>query len=133
MTGAPLPSAADTVVPVEHTRGEDREQAWAAAHVTVLCAPHPGANVRTQGEDVAHGAVLAGAGDELGARRLAALAAAGIERVSVRRLPRVAVIATGSELRKPGRRCAAARFRSPIRCCCRACSRRTGSQPLRSR
>ncbi|TDP94457.1 molybdopterin molybdotransferase [Leucobacter luti] len=102
MTGAPLPSAADTVVPVEHTRGEDREQAWAAAHVTVLCAPHPGANVRTQGEDVAHGAVLAGAGDELGARRLAALAAAGIERVSVRRLPRVAVIATGSELRKPG-------------------------------
>lgn len=102
MTGAPTPSDADAVVPVEHTRGDTQANPWAIAEVAVLRAPVPGANVRRLGEDVAAGAPLATAGDALGARRIAALAAAGVERVAVRPRPRVAVIATGSELRGPG-------------------------------
>ncbi|GAA1610603.1 gephyrin-like molybdotransferase Glp [Leucobacter chromiireducens] len=102
MTGAPIPSAADTVVPVEHTRGEEPGDPWGRDTVEILRAPVRGANVRVRGEDVAANSILARAGDPLGARRLAALAAAGVSSARVRARPRVAVIATGSELRGPG-------------------------------
>ncbi|SJN10116.1 Molybdopterin biosynthesis protein MoeA [Leucobacter sp. 7(1)] len=102
MTGAPLPSAADTVVPVEHTRGEHPGEQWAESSVAILRAPVPGAHVRRRGEDVSAGSILARSGDHLGARRIAALAAAGVSSVRVRPRPRIAVIATGSELRGPG-------------------------------
>lgn len=102
MTGAPTPSDADAVVPVEHTRGDDPSGPWATSAVAVLRAPAPGANIRLRGEDVAAGAQLARVGEALGARRIAALAAAGVHEVTVRPRPRVAVIATGSELRGPG-------------------------------
>lgn len=102
MTGAPIPSSADTVIPVEHTRGDVADEAWAEREVTILRTAPLGANVRRRGEDTSAGALVARAGEPLGAIRLAALAAAGIERVTVHRTPRVAVIATGSELRAPG-------------------------------
>ncbi|MFC7764922.1 molybdopterin molybdotransferase MoeA [Leucobacter soli] len=62
----------------------------------------PGANIRIRGEDTAAGAVLARAGDLLTANRVAALAAAGEAAVLVRPRPRVAVVATGSELQPAG-------------------------------
>lgn len=102
MTGAPLPSVADTVIPVEHTQGDIAGEAWAEHEVSILKASPIGANVRRRGEDILAGAIVARVGEPLGAIRLAALAAAGTERVAVRRAPRVAVIATGTELRSPG-------------------------------
>lgn len=102
MTGAPVPSTADAVVPVESTLSDRSDDVWAHRAVRVPAPVRPGANIRRRGEDVAAGTAIAAAGKPLGAARIAALAAAGAERVRVRRRPRVAVIATGSELRGPG-------------------------------
>lgn len=106
MTGAPLPGDADAVVPVEATQGRRGSGwdagAWSDGAVRVLRAVGPGANVRRRGEDTPAGGRIAAAGSPLTAARLAALAAAGVERLRVRERPRVVVLATGSELRGPG-------------------------------
>ena len=98
MTGAPVPRSADAVIPVEQTVADVVGAAWAEHRVLVQREVVPGTHVRRRGEDAAVGSLLAHSGERLGARRIAALAAAGVSEVSVRRRPRVAVIATGAEL-----------------------------------
>jgi molybdopterin molybdotransferase len=91
MTGAPLPAGADTVIPVELT----------AQHGDTLVVEEPvrsGANVRHAGEDVAEGDVLFPRGARLGPAEIGLLASVGCASVSVVRRPRVAILATGSEL-----------------------------------
>ena len=66
--------------------------------VTVETVPETGANVRRAGEDVTVGDVLFERGALLGAAEVGLLAAVGIDRVRVVRRPRVAILATGSEL-----------------------------------
>jgi molybdopterin molybdotransferase len=61
-----------------------------------------GANVRPSGSDVASGEVVVPAGVRLTPARVAAAAAAGLAAVPCSRRPRVAVLATGSELVAPG-------------------------------
>jgi len=95
MTGAPLPPGTDTVVQVEHT-------STSGDVVTVEKVPETGANVRRAGEDVSIGDVLVERGAPLGGAEIGLLAAVGIERVRVTRRPRVAILATGSELAGPG-------------------------------
>ncbi|WP_127792727.1 gephyrin-like molybdotransferase Glp [Agromyces sp. LHK192] len=104
MTGAALPSDADTIVPVEHTAAYRDAHAWAEVGgvVEVVTEPAPGAHVRRAGEDVAAGAVVLEAGAVLTPYRLGAAASAGVGEVSVRRAPRVAIVATGDELVAPG-------------------------------
>ncbi|MEV4902403.1 gephyrin-like molybdotransferase Glp [Citricoccus sp. NPDC055426] len=106
MTGAPLPSDADAVVPVEDTLGWDPAAPTAGsatpASVDLGWPVQAGRHIRRSGEDVRAGHVVATSGQPLAPQRLAALAAAGIPRVSVRRVPRVVVVATGSELVAPG-------------------------------
>jgi len=100
MTGAPLPADADTVVPFEATAGGLTES---LGTVRVREAPrHIGAHIRRRGEDCAAGTELVPAGVELGPLQLAAIAAANVATVTVGRRPRVAVIATGTELLAPG-------------------------------
>lgn len=106
MTGAPVPSDADAVVPVEHTTSDRRGEAWSHTRTTVVTPVAPGANIRAAGEDIPADTVLAGPGDLLTPARASALAAAGVATVHVRRLPRVAVVITGSELVPPGTRLA---------------------------
>jgi len=89
-TGAPLPAELDTVVIQEDATAEgDR--------VTLPAAP-PGDNIRRAGEDIAPGDTVLAKGTRLGAWDLGVLAALGIDRVLVSRIPRVALIATGDEL-----------------------------------
>lgn len=95
MTGAPLPDGADTVVQVEHT-SEDGDA------VTVEQPIAPGANVRAAGEDLRVGTRVVERGRVLRAADLGLLAAAGVADVPVARRPRVAILATGSELVDPG-------------------------------
>jgi molybdopterin molybdotransferase len=90
-TGAVVPDGADAVVPVELTR----------PGVTVE-AVSPGDNVRPRGGDVHAGDVIVEAGARIGPPQVGALAAAGLVTVRCARRPRVAVLATGSELRRPG-------------------------------
>lgn len=100
MTGAPVPAAADAIVPFEDTAGG---LADSLGEVTVQRAPRArGAHIRRTAEDTAVGDVVLGAGALLGPRQLAALASAGIGLVEVSERPRVAVVSTGSELVAPG-------------------------------
>jgi molybdopterin molybdotransferase len=95
MTGAPLPSGADVVVPVELTDG-------GTDVVEIRDSPAAGTHLRAAGEDIAAGAVALQAGSPLGAAQLGLAAAVGLTTLPVRRRPRVLVLSTGSELVAPG-------------------------------
>ncbi|KZE42489.1 molybdopterin molybdotransferase MoeA [Microbacterium sp. T32] len=100
MTGAPVPTAADTIVPFEDTAGGLTDS---LGTVSVVRAPDAtGAFIRRRGGDVRTGDVVLSAGERLGPYALAAAAAAGVDRLEVSRRPRVAVVSTGSELVTPG-------------------------------
>jgi len=89
-TGAPLPAELDTVV--------IQEDATAEGDRVTLPAARPGDHIRRAGEDIAPGDTVLAKGTRLGAWDLGVLAALGIDRVVVSRIPRVALIATGDEL-----------------------------------
>jgi molybdopterin molybdotransferase len=95
MTGAPLPPGVDTVVQVELTEQHGET-------LVVMETVWPGANVRRAAEDVAVGDVLFPNGARLGPAEIGLLASVSCQRVAVARRPRVAILATGSELRLPG-------------------------------
>lgn len=94
-TGAPLPAGADTVVIRENTVEAD---GW----VEIAPGCRPGANIRRAGEDIAAGQTVFQAGEPVTPARLAVAAALGLTSLPVRRRPRVAVFASGDELRPPG-------------------------------
>lgn len=97
-TGSVLPSGADAVVMQEDTRvAPDNHD-----EVQLLDSVKPWENIRFRGEDVKQGQLLAPAGEKLTSARIGLLGAAGIRQVEVCRPPKVAVIATGSELKEPG-------------------------------
>ncbi|MGH3365740.1 MAG: molybdotransferase-like divisome protein Glp [Nocardioidaceae bacterium] len=95
MTGAPLPSGADAVVPVEWTD-------HGVAEVLIWGQPQLGQHVRRAGEDVRVGDPLLEDGTLIGPREVALLCAVGRSQVRSRPRPRVVVASTGSELREPG-------------------------------
>jgi molybdopterin molybdotransferase len=94
-TGAPLPSGADAVVPVELTRA-------AAERVLVQETVPPGRNVSRRGEDIEPGTVVLRSGRVLRPQDLGVLSALTRCTVDVVRCPRVVVIVTGDELLAPG-------------------------------
>jgi molybdopterin molybdotransferase len=94
-TGATIPDGADAVVPVERTAESD-------GFVEIQEPAAPGAHIRDRGGDVREGEAVVGPGAVLGSPQIGALAAAGLAEVVCARRPRVAVLATGSELRPPG-------------------------------
>ncbi|GAA2585162.1 molybdopterin-binding protein [Microbacterium binotii] len=100
MTGSPVPTAADTVVPFEHTAGGLDDSLGEVA--VLVPPPAPGAHVRRRASDLSAGDVVIDAGVLLGPLQIAAAAAAGVGELEVTRVPRVAVISTGDELVAPG-------------------------------
>src|SRR5918999_6199289 len=94
-TGAPVPTGADAVIPLEYVVDHDNE-------VEIADRVEVGASVRPRGGDLRAGEVVVAAGARLGAAQLGALAAAGVADISSARRPRAAVLSTGSELRRPG-------------------------------
>ena len=91
MTGAPVPTGADTVIRVEDTdRGTER--------VTIRDPRDAGRNVRPRGEDLRAGALAVGKGTTLGPAQLGVLASVGAASIAVHRTPRVAILTTGDEL-----------------------------------
>ena len=94
-TGGTVPDGADAVVPVE--RVEDHGD-----HVDVLHEATLGQHVRPRGGDVRAGDVVVAPGTRLGAVQIGALGAAGVATVVCSSRPRVAILATGTELRDPG-------------------------------
>ena len=111
-TGARLPAGADAVIPVEATtpvdgagrrgpRGREATGPLPAACLVHQAVP-VGGSVRDEGSDLRAGDALLAAGAAIGAAGVALLAGAGVELVRVHRRPRVAVLATGDEVRAPG-------------------------------
>jgi molybdopterin molybdotransferase len=94
-TGGAIPRGADAVVPVEDVDARG-DEVFVAEQVSV------GDHVRAQASDVAEGEIVVAAGVCLGPSHVGALAAAGVTKVSCAREPRVAVLATGTELRAAG-------------------------------
>lgn len=94
-TGAPVPEGADAIL-----IQEDAEAAGGT--VRVLEAVERDRFIRRAGLDFCAGETLLAAGLSLDARRLALAAAAGRPHVTVRRRPRVAILATGDELVEAG-------------------------------
>lgn len=102
MTGAPVPTGADAVQQVELTREVDRN-----ATVEILESVEAGRSIVRQAAEIKSGEIVLRAGEDVNAAMIATLASFGYARVKVGRRPRVAVMATGSELvdvdQKPAR------------------------------
>jgi len=94
-TGGVVPDGADSVVPIEYVVEDDNA-------VQIETAVGHRDNVRPRAGDVAAGEVVVARGARLLAAQIGALAAAGVDTVVCGRRPRVAVLATGTELRRPG-------------------------------
>jgi molybdopterin molybdotransferase len=94
-TGGLVPEGADAVVQHELVVETDNR---IELHQPVA----KGVNIREPGRDVTAGAVVVAPGALLGAAQIGALAAAGVAEVVCGRRPRVAILATGTELREPG-------------------------------
>lgn len=94
MTGAPVPTGGDRVLPVEQTDDGDDE-------VRLDADPGPGANIRRRGEVQRAGSPLLQAGSPLTPGALSLLATHGIPEVLVHRRPKVHIVTTGNEVVPP--------------------------------
>ena len=96
MTGAKLPEGADAVVMQENTQ---RDQHLVSINETGIS---PGNNVRFAGEDMARGDIIVPRGRRLSPADIGVLAATGYSEIPVYKQVRVALFATGNELKQPG-------------------------------
>ncbi|MGB3771294.1 MAG: gephyrin-like molybdotransferase Glp [Rhodococcus sp. (in: high G+C Gram-positive bacteria)] len=98
-TGAPLPTLADAVLPVDRAK-------LARGRIEVLAPVRSGEYVRRIGDDVQPGDVAVRSGTIIGAAQVGLLAAVGRDKVLVHPRPRLSVISIGGELvdieRTPG-------------------------------
>ena len=94
MTGAPIPTGADTVYPQEIVERS-------GSHVRVGPIER-GINVRHRGEDVIAGTVVIPGGSVLRPQELGLLASLGHTQALVAQRPRVALLSTGDEVAEPG-------------------------------
>ncbi len=95
MTGAPMPTGADAVVPVEATDGGTET-------VTIHAAAGQGRHIRRRGEDVAVGVTVLRQGQLVTPAVIGLAAALGVPELTVIPRQRVLVISTGTELVVPG-------------------------------
>ncbi|HMG72456.1 MAG TPA: gephyrin-like molybdotransferase Glp, partial [Pyrinomonadaceae bacterium] len=102
MTGAPVPAGADAVQQVELTRESDDAQ-----FVEILEPVDAGRSIVRRASEIKIGETVLRAGEDINAAMIATLASFGYGQVKVGRRPRVAIMATGSELvdvnQKPGK------------------------------
>jgi molybdopterin molybdotransferase len=99
MTGAPLPSGADAVVPVEETDFTARGAGTPApAQVTISRQVQAGENVRRRGSDIRAGETVLAKHHRLRAQDIGMLAMLGIAKAPVFNLPRIALLSSGDEL-----------------------------------
>jgi molybdopterin molybdotransferase len=123
MTGAPLPSGADCVVPRELVRVEGDA-------VRFEETSRPGANVRRRGSDLRPGDVPLRAGQRLRGPQLALAAALRRASLVVGRRPRVAIISPGDELVEPGQEPGPGQISSSNQYALIGLLREAGAEPL---
>jgi putative molybdopterin biosynthesis protein len=91
-TGQPLPEGTNAVIMIEHIQTPAENQ------IEIFAAAFPWQHVRRVGEDIVAGELVLPHHRRLSATDLAALLTSGVFRLEVRTRPRVAILATGSEL-----------------------------------
>jgi molybdopterin molybdotransferase len=97
LTGAAMPADTDVVVLQEEVEYDGNV-------ILVRQLPAIGCYIRGRGDDFCAGDALLAPGVRLSARHLGLLAAANVNRVGVRRRPRVCFFANGDEVVRPGER-----------------------------
>jgi molybdopterin molybdotransferase len=107
MTGAPLPSGCNAVLPAEWAEviADDRSatpESHDSRRINALAPVSPGKHVGKRGEDIARGATLFEPGRVLRPQDLGALSSVGIGIIPVVRRPRVRLAVTGNELLPSG-------------------------------
>ena len=99
MTGAPVPTDAEAVVPVELTDARQTGPAPETIRIDSLPGPVPSSwNIRAIGEDMERGDTVLAAGERITAAGLGVLAMLGIAEVETIRTPRIGLIVTGDEI-----------------------------------
>lgn len=92
MTGARVPGGADSVQIVELTRSADEN------FVEILETAKPKQNIVTRAAEVKNGDKIFSAGELITENMIASLASFGYAKIKVTRKPKVAILATGSEI-----------------------------------
>lgn len=123
MTGAPIPSGCNAVIPVEETELDgDR----LIVTQKVLLRQH----IRARGADVAAGARIVAAGTRIRPSEIGMLAAMGQALVPVQRKARVAILSTGDELIELGESPALGRVINSNALSLAAAVREAGGEPV---
>ena len=123
MTGAPVPSGADAIVPYEVTRFTDTE-------VQIFQEAAAGQNIVRRGEDVQKGQRLAAPGIKIDAGLSGVMAAQGVFRPRVYKKPVVGIISTGSELVDEGQLLSPGKIYNTNRYTLEAACASLGCQPV---
>ena len=93
MTGAQVPSCVDRIIPQENTTCQNNDT------LIINQAVKSSANIRRKGEDITEGESILEKGESITSAHVALLASQGITHIEVYRIPRVAVFASGHELK----------------------------------
>ena len=99
MTGAPIPSGSDAVVPFEDTNElENNDKNKIGIKISVKNLE----NIRKKSEDIKKGSVIIKKGSLITSACVGVMASIGLEKVSVIRKPIIGILSTGNELLEPG-------------------------------
>ncbi|MEE8401929.1 MAG: gephyrin-like molybdotransferase Glp [Candidatus Hydrothermarchaeaceae archaeon] len=99
MTGGELPKGTDAVVMLEYT---NKRRGGGKKGIDVIKAVPPGKNVVLRGEDIKRGDPIFKKAHVLTPHDVGICAAAGINKITVGKRPKVGIISTGDELTRPG-------------------------------
>lgn len=128
MTGAPVPECADSVVKYEIVKvvdGDGRPGSRVAFETPVK----PGNNVRKPGEEAKGGETIVHAGEVINSGGVGFLAGCGIVDVPTYARPKVAIMATGSELVDPDQVPTKGKIRNSNSYALAACVKEAGGIP----
>lgn len=123
LTGAPIPEGADAVTPYERTE-------FTESQVTLFSPAKAGENIVYAGEDVRKGDTLAKQGNRIDPGTAGTLAAQGVARPKVYRVPKVGVISTGNEVIEVGETLCAGKIYNSNRYTLSAALREIGCEPV---
>tara|TARA_B100001029_G_scaffold21638_1_gene14562 strand:- start:855 stop:2162 length:1308 start_codon:yes stop_codon:yes gene_type:complete len=99
MTGAPIPSGSDAVVPFEDTNElENNDKSKIGIKISVKNLE----NIREKSEDIKKGSIIIKKGSLITSATIGVMASIGLEKVSVIRKPIIGILSTGNELLEPG-------------------------------
>jgi molybdopterin molybdotransferase len=110
MTGAPIPSGSDAVLPAEFvdtadsSSGEPSDSPDSAHSIFAISTVSPGKNIGQRGEDIVSGTTLLDIGRVLRPQDLGVMSSIGLGHARVVCRPRVRLVITGNELLPSGSR-----------------------------